>query len=424
MDDTQPPAPVPALPPGTKFVDAFVIDINGHARGKRLPARAWPGAVRDGVGFSASALILDARGNSQGPLGFGTTDGDPDATAYPVPGTLHAVPWSRHGVAQTLLGMQDVWFDPRAVLRSVIDRCHADGLFPVVSCELEFYLLPPKMADAPRAGHLCPQHLEDHADFLHTLHAALEEQALPADTLVSEYGPGQFELNLRHTNDPLQAADQAALQRRATAGVALAQGRRASFMAKPYARHSGSGLHVHVSLSDERGRNRFAGEGGEALLHSAIAGMQRMHAESMALFSPSFSAYRRYRLGAFVSLSSSWGENDRSVAFRIPRGPAQARRIEHRVAAADASPHLTMAAILAGVHYGIVHRLQPASAGDAGALSALPRNIFAALDALERSTLLASYLPARFPALFAAVKRGETGDLMAEVTPIEHEFYL
>jgi glutamine synthetase len=428
MDETKPPeqirapAQIEALPPGTAFVDAFVIDINGRARGKRLPAHAWPGAVRDGVGFSASALILDARGNSQGPLGLGTADGDPDATAYPVPGTLHAVPWSRHGVAQTLLGMQDVWFDPRAVLRAVIDRCHADGLFPVVSCELEFYLVPPDMAHAPRAGHLCLQHLEDHADFLHALHAALEAQALPADTLVCEYGPGQFELNLRHTNDPLLAADQAALQRRATAGVALSLGRRASF--KPYASHSGSGLHVHVSLADERGRNRFAGEGGEALLHSAIAGMQRLHAESMALFSPSFSAYRRYRPGAFVSLSSSWGENDRSVAFRIPRGPAQARRIEHRVAAADASPHLTIAAILAALHHGIVHRLTPASADDEGALPALPRTIFAALDALERSTLLASYLPARFPALFAALKRAETEDLLAEVTPVEHEFYL
>jgi glutamine synthetase len=409
------------LPDGTAFVDAFVIDINGRARGKRLPARAWPGAVRDGIGFSASALILDARGHSQGPLGLGTTDGDPDATADPVPGTLRPVPWSSHRVAQCLLGMRDIWFDPRAILQSVIARCRADGLHPVVSCELEFYLVPPDLAQPPRAGHLCVQHLEDHADFLHALHQALETQDIPADTLVSEYGPGQFELNLRHTEDPLRAADQAALQRRATAGVALAMGRRASFMAKPYAAHSGSGLHVHLSLADADGRNRFAGEGGEALLHHAIAGMQRLHAESMAFFAPSFSAYRRYRPGAFVSLSSNYGENDRSVAFRIPRSPQAARRIEHRVAAADASPHLVLAAILAAAHHGITNRLAPLPPHET---TPLPRTIFAALDALEASRTLAAYLPPSFPSLFAAVKSGETADLLAEVTPIEHAFYL
>jgi glutamine synthetase len=397
------------LPEGTRFVDAFVIDINGHARGKRLPARAWPGAVRDGVGFSASALVLDARGNSQGPLGIGTSDGDPDGTADPLPGMVQPVPWSDHGVAQGLLGMRDIWFDPRAILRAVIDRCRADGLHPVVSCELEFYLMPPDMRQPPAAGHLSLQHVQDH-----------EAQNIPADTLVSEYGPGQFELNLRHTADPLLAADQAALQRRATVGVARAMGRRASFMAKPYAKHSGSGLHVHLSMTDAGGRNLFAGEGGEALLHGVIAGMQAFHAESLAIFSPSFSAYRRYRPGAFVSLSSSWGENSRAVAFRIPRSPPAARRIEHRVAAADASPHLVMAAILAAAHYGIAHSLSPMDPDH----TPLPRTIFAALDALERGTLLCAYIPARFLSLFAAVKRAETDDLMADVTPIEHEFYL
>ena len=416
------------LPPGTEFVDAFVFDINGQPRGKRLPAAAWPAALRDGIGFSASALVLDARGNSQGPLGIGTTDGDPDATAWPVSGTLHPVPWSAQKLAQCVLSMHGAWFDPRAILQSVVDRCRASGLHPVVSCELEFYLVPPDMREPPRAGHLGLQHLEDHADFLHALHAALLAQAIPAETLVSEYGPGQFELNLRHTADPLEAADQSVLQRRATAGVARAMGQRASFMAKPYANQSGSGLHVHVSLTDDAGTNLFAGDGGETLLGHAIAGMQRLHAESMALFSPSFSAYRRYRPGSFIALSGSWAENSRLVAFRIPRSPPHARRIEHRIAAADASPHLALAAILAAIHHGVTNRLAPTPAAVTGHLNApdpaIPRTIFAALDALEASQTLAAYLPAHFPALFAAVKRGETADLLAEVTPIEHEFYL
>ena len=424
-----------ALPLGTRFVDAFVIDVNGIPRGKRLPARDFIGA-NGRVAFSAGALVLDAQGNMQGPRGIGTEDGDPDATGEPVPNTLAPVPWAGEGIVQTLLTMRangaPIWFDPRQILAEIAARCRADGLHPVVACELEFYLLERDANGAPHppatpgagptasAGHLCLQDLQANAGFLHALHAALAAQGITAGTLVSEYGPGQFEVNLSHGPDPLRAADEAALLRRATHGVAAAMGLRASFMAKPYAQKSGNGLHVHVSLVDEAGRNRFGAEGGQVLLEHAVAGMQALHAESMAIFAPSFSAYRRYKPGAFVSAAGSWGENTRAAAFRIPPGGAASRRIEHRIACADASPHLVMAAILAALHYGITRQLTPTPTGPGG----VPSNIFSALDALEQSEALASYLPPRFPSLFAALKRAETAALLEHIAPAEWDFFL
>jgi glutamine synthetase len=318
-----------------------------------------------------------------------------------------------------------LWFDPRQVLAGVVARCRADGLHPVVACELEFYLVETDAAGRPSppagygtAGHLCLQRVEDHGAFLHSLHAALAAQGIAAGTLVSEYGPGQFEVNLRHTADPLLAADQAALLRRAAAGVAASMGQRATFMGKPYPTHPGSGLHVHVSLVDQAGRNRFGAEGGQTLLEQAVAGMQALHADSMAIFAPGFSAYRRYRAGAFVALDGAWGENDRRAAFRIPAGGAAARRVEHRVACADASPHLVMACILAGLHWGVTQGLSPVQA------SAVPRDLASALARLEDSVLLPPYLPARFAALFAALKRAELASLLEEVATREYLFYL
>jgi glutamine synthetase len=213
--------------------------------------------------------------------------------------------------------------------------------------------------------------------------------------------------------------------RRAAVGVAALHGQRATFMAKPYARQPGSGLHVHVSLLDNAGDAIFAGRDGQAVLGHAVGGMQRLHAQSMALFAPNFSAYRRYRSGAFVADGSSWAEDDRSAAFRIPHGP---RRIEHRVAGADASPHLTMAAILAAAHHGITRKLTPTPAKARNARAAdetrLPDDIFSALRAFEQPGVLHEYLPQEFPALFAALRRAEARDLLEEVQPIEHEFYL
>jgi glutamine synthetase len=437
---------MPALPPGTRFVDAFVADVNGAVKGKRLRAEAWAQAARDGVAFSASALVLDAHGASHGPMGFGTLDGDPDAKAMPVPGTLRPVPWSEEKLAQCLLSMQGadgapLWFDPREVLRGVVERCRADGIFPVVSCELEFYLVgaDPEGRPVPLAarrggvarvggGHLCLQQLEDFGGFLHGLHDALRVQSIPGDALVSEYGPAQFELNLLHGPDPVLAADQAVLQRRATMGVAARHGYRASFMAKPFADQAGSGLHVHVSLVDGDGRNRFGGPGGQAVLRHAVAGMQHLHAQSMAVFAPSFSAYRRYRAGAFVALSSAWGEDNRSVAFRVPRSGANARRIEHRLAAADASPHLVLAAILAAIHYGVTNHLDPAEPAqgneDARPDPSLPRDIFSALRVFEAGAELRHYLPRDFTRLFAELKRAEADLLFSQVQPTEYDFYL
>lgn len=423
---------VAAVPPGTRFVDAFVIDVNGTPRGKRLPAADWL-ASQGRVAFSAGALVLDARGMMQGPLGIGTSDGDPDGLGVPVPGMMAPVPWAHPAgaVAQCLLSMQvagaPLWYDPRLILADVVARCRADGLHPVVACELEFYLVvlgadghpaPPHAGTRGASGHLCLQHLEANAPFLHALHDAMATQGMDAGTLVSEYGPGQFEVNLAHRPDPLLAADQAVLLRRAVQGVAASQGQRATFMAKPYPQHAGNGLHIHVSLVDEAGANRFGAAGGQALLENAVAGMQALLPASMAFLAPNFSAYRRLQPGAFVAGSANWGENTRAAAFRIPPGGPAARRIEHRVAAADASPHLAMACVLAGLHYGITRQC---ALDDT---AALPRDIYAALAALQAGSGLAAYLPSAFPALYAALRQAETTDLFSTVSTQEFAWYL
>ena len=56
----------------------------------------------------------------------------------------------------------------------------------------------------------------------------------------------------------------------------------------------------------------------------------------------------------------------------------------------------------------------------------LPRlgDIFEALRVFERPNALHEYLPESYPALFAAVKRGEAQDLLEDVQPVEHAFYL
>lgn len=449
-------APIPELAaylaahPGTRFVDAVMFDLCGTAIGKRYPVRDAAKIWTSGVAFCAGITTLDALGACWDVEGIGFSDGDPDAISFPVAGTLAPVPWLAD-TAQVLIapaapeGAQDWWFDPRSILARVVARFADLGLTPVTACELEFYLVDPardgqgriqparptragRAPDAPRV--LAFDKLDEWGPLLAEIDAACIAQGLPAGAATAEYGGAQFEVNLSHLPDPVLAADHALMLRRIVKGVAQRHGLDATFMSKPFAEQSGSGLHIHVSLIDADGRNVFddGSAQGDALLGHAIAGLQATTYDAMAIFAPNLNAYRRFAPNQFVPVNTSWGVNNRSVSFRVPAGGGAARRIEHRIAGAEANPYLVMAALLAGLHHGLTHRLTPTppSTGNAGEVAdpEMPLKLWTALDRLEGSALMAEYLGPRYPAAYATIKRAEFEAFMAEVLPREYDWYL
>ncbi len=104
--------------------------------------------------------------------------------------------------------------------------------------------------------------------------------------ITAELGPGQFEINFGHLDDGLRAADWAALFCRSTRGVALWHNYRASFMAKPYLQHPGSGMHVHVSLCGPGRQQPAGGERAACALRHAVAGCLEVLPHCMPIFRP------------------------------------------------------------------------------------------------------------------------------------------
>jgi glutamine synthetase len=310
--------------------------------------------------------------------------------------------------------------------------------------ELEFYLFDrepdgegrPQRARLPNGMRLettntnSLSELEYLADFLGELEGFCRVQAIPASIVTSEMAASQFEINLQHVNSPLAAADHAVLLRRAVRAAAERHGMRASFMPKPFLDAAGSGMHVHVSLTDGAGVNRFddGGEGGSPLLGHAIGGLQQAMPDSLAFFAPSVNAFRRFGPMQFVPLNRFWGYNNRAVAFRVPAGPAAARRIEHRVAGADANPHLVLAAILAGLHHGVSTKADPGKPRQGNVVGeadpALQFDLVAALNRLSHSELLAHYFDAAYLEAYAAVKTNERARFLDHIARREYEWYL
>lgn len=437
--------------PGTRFLDALMFDLVGSPIGKRYPRREAAKAYNCGVAFCAGITTLDARGACWDVNGIGFSDGDPDAISYPVPGTLVPVPWATEPTAQVLIQPRHPtdpggwWFDPRAILARVLRRFEPLGLRPVVACELEFYFVEVTRAadgtirpaasrttglanDAPRVLGLAK--LDEWAGLLAEIDAACAAQGVPAGAATAEYGGAQFEVNLAHVEDPVRAADYALMLRRIVKGVAARHGLDATFMSKPFDDQSGSGLHIHLSLVDADGSNVFDERrpDGDALLRHAVGGMRATAWDAMAIFAPNLNAYRRFGPNLFVPVNTSWGFNNRSVAFRVPAGGGSSRRIEHRIAGAEANPYLVMAAVLAGVHLGLSGRLDPGppSAGNAGesADPEMPARLWTALERIEGSQILAEYLGARYPKAYSDIKRAEFDAFMSGILPREYDWYL
>jgi len=372
--------------PLTRYIDAFYSDLSGVVRGKRYPIAAAGKIFESGLMMPGSSFLLAVTGESMDPCGLGFTDGDPDEFAVIVEHSLQPMPWAQIPTAQVQLTMCDqdgkpYYYEPRNVLKRVLETFKSLKLTPIVAFELEFYLFDLKRDKnnqlrppiAPLTGRRNNEtqvyslaELEDYAIFIDEIISTSEKQNIKTGAITAEYAPGQFEINLQHLSDPLKAADQAAMFKRLVRGVARKHNMQASFMSKPYLDNAGSGLHMHMSLVDENGNNVFDGGGifgnedcMSQTLKAAIGGLLEAHPESMLFFAANSNAFRRYVPNIFVPTAPSWGLENRSVAVRIPKSPGSARRIEHRVAGADANPYLLLAALLAAVHHGITEQLEP-----------------------------------------------------------------
>ena len=429
------------------MVEALITDCNGIARGKWLPVQKLDSIEKQGLKLPKSALGLDVWGRDIPALAH--ANGDIDGYCHLVEGSLRPLLTER-GVdqAQVLLSMFDkdgspYMGDPRQVLQALVTRFTEKELKPCMAVELEFSLLPKPETNEAIGTALRDQNavggnlyalseLDYHGPLLEALRQAFDTQDLPYEGIIKESAPSQFEINVAHSDDVMLLADQLIRMQRTIRAVSARHGFVASFMPKPIDDEAGNGLHVHCSLLDENGTNVFddGGEEGSDLLRYAVAGCLELLPASMLLFAPSFNAYRRFQPGNHAPTESAWGYDNRTTAIRIPESSSAARRIEHRVAGADANPYLVLAAVLAGIWHGIENTLSPPNPIEGNAWDqeidapALPTTMDEAISVFDKSDVLSSYLTGEFKTLFLATKVQEWNEFAKRVTEFELETYL
>ncbi|MCV2447827.1 glutamine synthetase family protein [Paracoccus sp. DMF] len=433
--------------PAVETIFACICDLNGVMRGKRVPVDQLDKITSGALRMPLSLLGMDIWGEdiegNELVWDTGDADGLCDFTGRP----LSPVDWTSRPAAFALLWMRQedgtpFMGDPRRALAAVVDRYKALGLTPVVATELEFYVVDPSgtVPQPPRSpvtgkrldsdGALSLDELQHFDAFLNEVYDACASQGIPADAAISENGAGQFEINLLHVADPLEAADDAALFKRLVRGIARKHGFAATFMAKPYGDRAGSGMHVHFSLEDAQGRNVFdnGGEEGTDMMRHAVAGLLRTMQENALVFAPHENSFRRLLPGAHAPSAVAWGYENRTAAIRIPGGSRKARRIEHRVAGADANPYLVLASILGGALLGIENAWEPPPPieGDAYSLEleTLPPDWASAIDAFAKGPLIEQIYSKRLRRMFVQCKLQELRRFTRQVTEFEYHSYL
>ena len=231
-------------------------------------------------------------------------------------------------------------------------------------------------------------------------------------------------------HDAVAAADQAVLFRRTVKGVADKHQLIASFMAKPFGDLAGNGLHVHMSMLNDKGENVFAGDddSGSEMLHQAVAGLLAAAPEAMIFLAPHLNSYRRFQDASHAPTSLTWGYENRTASIRIPNdGPAN-RRFEFRIAGADANPYWLMASLLAGALHGVQNKLTPPAATEGNAYEAdapkVPTAWNDAIDAFAQGKILAPLFGDLFTRVYTALKQQELQKANERVTDFEYDTYL
>jgi glutamine synthetase len=420
---------------GTKFILALFVDLRGKPCAKLVPVEAVDLLATEGVGFAGYAVGA-----------IGQEPKDPDLMAIPDIASFTPIPFIKDGLAIVHCDPHvngEPWpYAPRVILKSLIQRAADAGFEPWVGAEVEYFLLHRNadgslsVADtADTAAQPCydARGVTRMYDHLTAISAAMNQLGWSNYANDHEDGNGQFEQNFEFS-DALTTADRVVTLRYLLSVIAAERGMVATFMPKPFADKTGSGLHLHMSLTsggtpvfpavdDKRGL------GLSETAYAFVGGIIEHACALQAVVAPTVNSYKR--TGATTTSSgASWapktptyGGNDRTHYIRVP----DSARVELRGGDGSANPYLAIAAALGAGIDGIKRSADPGAVGEGTAGRPLPPTLLHAVDEFEADPLITGVLDTAgegVASYFAKVKREEFFAYHSAVAPWEIDNYL
>ena len=435
-------------------VECLVPDLGGIARGKILPTKKFiQGLENDSHRLPQSVFIQTISG------GYATEDEelpidvynptDIDVILRPDLNTIRNVPWYEDPTAQVIcdavnLNGTNVINSSRTVLKKVLKLFDELGYQPIVSPEVEFYLVKPNPdSDYPlevplgQSGRVETgkqafgiDAVNEFDNLFEDVYNFCEQQNIEIDTINHESGSAQMEINFQH-GDPLELADQVFLFKRTLRQAALKHKLYATFMAKPMENQPGSSLHLHQSLIKKKSKKNVFFSTTSTIsnvMKNYIGGLQTYTPKLMPIHAPNINSYRRLFATWDAPKNTYWGLGNRSCGFRIPSNEEHSMRIENRISGSDTNPYLVFAANLAAGYLGIKNKLKPTPEMKKSVFgkdkSMLPKNVEEAISLFENDDQINEVFNQKFVRTIAAIRRVENQAYLKVISSWEREYLL
>ena len=228
---------------------------------------------------------------------------------------------------------------------------NSSSLTPKIGCELEFFLLEKNLAAVDNQALM--------ADLIFELKSELTKNYSLIYQVEKEQGVSQVEVKASFTSDLFLLCDELESAKNFIKKFAQEKNLIASFASQPFLNDCGSALQFSVSLHDETDKNLF--ENDKNFLENSATSLLQMTNSMMVFLAPKEEDYARFsfdlnrelfKKGKFTApVNLSFGSDNRTCAIRIPN--SSGKRLEYRIAAADADPALTISAILIAIFSGL-----------------------------------------------------------------------
>jgi glutamine synthetase len=428
---------------GVDFLRLQFTDILGTVKNVSIPAEQAEKAFTEGIYFDGSSIN-----------GFVRIQ-ESDMRLEPDPDTFAILPWrNKDDVTSARLicdvidtsSNQPFVGDPRRVLKNAIDRAEEMGYTVNAGPEPEFFLFEEDdegratVTTHDKGGYfdMAPKDLAQ--DVRGDIIYGLEEMGFEVEASHHEVAEGQHEIDFKY-DDALTTADNIATFRVAVRALAAKHDLHATFMPKPIPRINGSGMHTHLSLFTNDGKNAFHDPDDEFNLSETakqFLGGILDHAPALAaVTNPTVNSYKRLVPGYEAPVYVAWSDVNRSALIRKPaaRRPA-ASRIEARFPDPSCNPYLALAALIQAGLDGIeremdcpepvrenIYEFDEQKREEYG-IETLPSNLGEAVEELEDDEVVMDALGPHVSEKFVEAKTQEFEEYLVEVSEWELDRYL
>jgi len=421
------------------FIRLQFLDILGIPKNIVVPAKRLEDALTDGIPFDGSSIV-----------GYATIE-ESDKIAKPIPSSFIILPETLEK-RKTARLICDIYepdgerspADTKYVLERTMEKAEKKGFIYNTGPECEFFLFKKNGEESTlipndSAGYFDLSHRDLAEGVRADISLALEQMGIETHTSHHEVSDGQHEINFKYA-DAVTTAENVITLKYVTKIIANKHQLHASFMPKPIFGLSGSGMHTHISLFNEAGKNIFYDENSEFHLSkiatSFIAGLLRYIKEITGILNPTVNSYKRLVPGYEAPTYISWANRNRSALIRIPAGTKQGARCELRSPDLSGNPYLQFAMMLAAGLKGIEDNLTvqkpvekniyelSSSQKEKYGIDRLPESLGHALAVLEESELVKETLGRHIYENYLHVKKEQWEDYRKQVTPWEINKYL